>query len=336
MTFLFAVMAFVQDDDPSNATMARLLQGVRDRVAKSVVAIEVDRESDPDGRTGSGTHGTHQDYYNRPKGPTSGTVIDEGGFILTSYFNISGKVRRIVVTAWDGKDTEAELLGFDQARDVALLRIDRKDLPALPAAKEFRQGDFVVVVGRSPDKRTPTVNHGILSATNRQRGTAVQTDAEINYGNVGGPLVNLKGELIGVTSHIRPREPWGQSSGVAFATKIAEIQKILPDLKEKKRVTEAKQPFLGVAPGEGNPEVEGVEVGQVVPGSPAEKAGLRPGDVIVEFDGAKVTEFEALRQKILEKKIGDEARVKIKRQNERKKWEDQEFKIKLEERPGGR
>jgi len=336
IAFLWVASFWLQTDDPTSAAVARILAGLRDKAARSVVAIEVDRDSDPEGRTGSGPHGTHQDYYNRPKGPTSGTVIDEGGFILTSYFNVSGVLRKILVTAWDGAEYEAELLGFDQSRDVALIKIDRKDLPPLPAVKECRQGDFVVAIGRSPDKRIPTVNHGIVSAVNRHRGTAVQTDAELNYGNVGGPLLNLRGELIGVTAHIRPREPWGQSSGVGFATKTAEIQRILPDLKEKKRIEEEKQPFLGIAPGEGVPELEGVEVGQVVPGSPAEKAGILVGDVILEFDGAKVLEFEELREKIREKGIGAEAVIKVKRRNEKRAWEDKEIKVTLEERPGGR
>lgn len=328
---MIALLLLIQD--PDAGTVARVLQALRDKVSKSVVAIEVERDSDPEGRTGSGPVRQHEDYYNRPKGPTSGTVIDEGGFILTTWFNVSGKVKKITVTTWDGKEYEAEMLGFDQARDIALLKIDRKDLPVLPVAKEAKQGDFVVIVGRSPDKGNPTVNHGILSATMRQRGTALQTDAELNYGNVGGPLVNLKGELVGVTSHIRPREPWGQSGGVGFATKIAEIQKVLQDLKDKKQIVEAKQPFLGVGPGEGNAEVEGVEVGQIVPGSPAEKAGFMVGDIIVEFDGAKITQFDELRQKIGEKKAGDEVVVKVKRKKG-DGWEDKEFKVKLEERGG--
>ncbi len=333
MTLLLALL-LVQDDGPSAAAVARVLQALREKVGKSVVAIEVDRETDPEGRTGGGSFGTHKDYYNRPKGPTSGTVIDEGGFILTSYFNVSGKLRRIVVTAWDGKEHDAELLGFDQSRDVALLKIDRKDLPTLPAAKEIRQGDFVAVVGRSPDKSTPTINHGIVSATMRQKGTAFQTDAELNYGNVGGPLVTLRGELVGVAGHIRPREPWGQSGGVGFATKFSEIRKILSDLKEKKNIVEAKQPWLGIGPGAGTAEVQGIEVGQVVPGSPAEKAGLQSGDVIVEIDGSKVADFDELRQKILEKRIGEEVKVKFKRK-EKGKWEEKEVKVKLEERPRG-
>jgi S1-C subfamily serine protease len=334
MSLFCIALALFQDENSTSAAMARALMEVREKVVKSVVAIEVDRESDPEGRTGSGPSSTHKDYYNRPSGPTSGTVIDEEGYILTSYFNVSGKIRRIVVTAWDGVEQEAELLGFDQSRDVALLKIDRKDLSPLSMAKEYRQGDFVVIVGRSPDKRLPTLNHGILSATTRQKGTAVQTDAELNYGNVGAPLVNLKGALIGVTSHIRPREPWGQSGGVGFATKISEIQKILPDLKEKKQILEAKQPFLGVAPGEGSAEVEGVEVGQIIPGSPAEKAALHVGDFIIEFDGTKVTQFDDLRQKILEKRVGDEVKLKIKRKNGAT-WEEKELKVTLEERSGG-
>jgi serine protease Do len=192
-------MLCVPGDDAS-AALARRLQKLRAEVSRSVVAIEVERETDPDGRGTRGPVAAHEDYYNRPKGPTSGVIYGADGFILTSYFNISGGLKKegIKVTLADGKEHVAELLGFDEARDIALLKISATGLPVLPKAdySKLAQGLFVALVGRSPDKEIPTINLGILSAMNRMEKTAVQTDAEMNYGNAGGALVTLSGELV--------------------------------------------------------------------------------------------------------------------------------------------
>jgi serine protease Do len=305
----------LQEKDDATAAFERVLRKTREKVERSVVAIEVVRTADPEGRSGSGPSGTHKDYYNRPEGPTSGTILTEDGYILTSWFNLSGDVKKVTVTMWDGKDYAAMRLGYDETRDIALLKIEAKGLPVLPKAKldELKQGDFVAIVGRSPDKGVATINQGILSATTRMKGTAVQTDAELNYGNVGGPLVTLKGELIGVTSHIRPRQPWGQSSGVGFATKIAEIDKVFEDLKKSKTTVKTKTPWLGVLFGEGAEGEEGVRVTQVVANSPAEEAGVEEGDVIIEFDGKVVKNADDLRKHLGEKKPGDEVTFKVKR-----------------------
>ncbi len=327
MSLLLAVGLLAQADE-----LAQLLRKLRAEVGKSVVAIEVERETDPDGRGGRGAVAQHEDYYNRPKGPTSGVVYESDGFILTSYFNISGGLKKdgIKVTLWDGKECAAELLGFDEQRDIALLKIAETGLPALPKADyaKLAQGLFVALVGRSPDKENPTINLGILSAMNRMEKAAVQTDAEMNYGNAGGALVNLKGELVGVACGIKPKTPWGQSGGVGFACKTAEIDALLPRLKNKERIVAPKKPFLGIRPGEGNPEVEGLQVAEVIKDSPADKAGIKKDDVLVELDGKKLTDFESLRDILAEKKIGDEVTLKGKRKKG-KEYEDKEFKLKL-------
>lgn len=323
------------DDDPSEA-LARVLQKLRDRVGRSVVAIEVQRESDPEGQGGAGAVAAHRDYYNRPPGPASGVIYEADGFIVTSYFNVSGVLKKntLKVTLHDGRELPAELLGHDEQRDVALLKVAETGLPALPKADfgTLGQGMLVAIVGRAPDKATPTLNVGILSATNRMRNAAVQTDAEMNYGNSGGALVTLKGELVGVGCNIKPRTSWGQSGGIGFACKVTEIDKILERLKKGEKIVAEKLPFLGVRPGEGDPKVAGVQVAEVLRGSPAEKAGLKKDDVIVEFDGKPVADFEALRNVILSKKIGDEVAVKVKRLNDKKEYDDKDFKVKLEGR----
>jgi len=329
VSLLLAVGLLAQSDD-----LAQLLRKLRTEVGRSVVAIEVQRETDPDGHGGRGAVAQHEDYYNRPKGPTSGVIYEADGFILTSYFNISGGLKKdgIKVTLASGKECSAELLGFDEQRDIALLKIAEKGLPALPKAdySKLSQGLFVVLVGRSPDKENPTINLGILSAMSRMEKAAVQTDAEMNYGNVGGALVNLRGELVGVACGIKPKTPWGQSGGVGFACKTAEIDALLPRLKNREHILAEKKPFLGIRPGEGNPEVEGLQIVEVLKDSPAEKAGIKKDDVLTELDGKKLTDFESLRDVLSEKKVGDDVTIKAKRKKGKaKEYEDKEFKLKL-------
>ena len=332
---LLLLIALFQETDDATSAFERVLRQVKDKVHKSVVAIEVIREKDPDGEGGSGSAGSHNDYYNRPAEPTSGTIWTEDGYILTTWFNVSGEVKKVTVTTHDGKEFVAQRLGYDEQRDVALLKIEAKNLPVLPRAKmdEVKQGDFVAIIGRSPSKDVATINQGVLSATGRMKGTAVQTDAELNYGNVGGALVNLKGELIGVTSHIKPRQPWGQSSGVGFATKTGEIDKLFEDLKKSKTTSvKSKAPWLGILYPPEAGDGEGVKVTQVVANSPAEEAGVEEGDIIIEFDGKPIKTADELKAAIGEKKAGDQVQFKVKRKVKEKDVV-KTLKAKLERNP---
>jgi S1-C subfamily serine protease len=237
------------------------------------------------------------------------------------------------VTLWDGRKVVGELLGTDEERDIALIKIDEKNLPVLPRAdyEKLKQGTLVALLGRSPDPSSPTVNVGILSAMNRMNRKSVQTDAEMNYGNAGGPLLTLKGELIGVACNIKPDTVWGQSGGVGFACKIAEIEGLLERLKKGERIEAPKQPFLGIRPGEGNPDVEGIQVADVMKDSPAEKAGIKKEDVLIEVAGVKITDFESLKEALEPHKIGDEVTLKVMRK-EKQGWQEKPFKLKLEGR----
>jgi len=329
MSLLLAYLLATVGDDPLAATLAKL----RQTVGKSVVAIEVERDSDPDGITGSGAVAQHRDYYNRPKGPTSGVIYEAGGFILTSRFNVSGGIRKngLKVTLWDGRQVPGELLGTDEQRDIALIKIAETELPVLPRADygTLRPGTLVALIGRSPDPGQATINFGILSALSRMSKMSVQTDAEMNYGNAGGALVTLKGELVGVACNIKPDTVWGQSGGVGFACKTAEIDGLLERLKKGERIEAPKQPFLGIRPGEGNPDVEGIQVVDVLKDSPAEKAGVKKEDVLVELAGVKLTDFESLKEALEPHKIGEEVTLKVMRKGG-KDWQEKSFTLKLE------
>ncbi len=333
---MIALLAAVLCQDDPTSAMARVMQKLRDRVGRSVVALEVVRDKDPEGAAGSGPSGAHNDYYNRPEGPCTGTIWTEDGLILTSAFNVSGDVRRITVRTSDGKSYEGKRLGWDATRDIALVKIEAKDLPVLPKAKmdAVRQGDFVAIVGRAPDPDMATINQGIVSALDRMKSTAVQTDAELNYGNVGGPLVNLLGELVGVTCQIKPRTNWGQSGGVGFACKHAEIDKALPELKASRNTERGKEPWTGITPAEGAEGVEGVVVAQVAAESPAEEGGMQEGDVIVEFEGKKVKNWDEMRTMLAGKKVGDVVKLKVMRKDPKTgKDAAKDVKVKLTDNP---
>lgn len=327
-----ALILVVQDPDDTGKTLRAIL----DKVAPSVVAIEVVRKSDPEGRTGSGPAGVHQDYYNRPLGPATGVVLSADGYIVTCAFNVSGDLLRVTVVTADGRRHDAKRLGWDGKLDVGLLKIDAKDLKPLTPANldDAKQGDFVCVVGRAPDPAAPTINLGILSAMGRMDGTAVQTDAEVNYGNVGGPLVTLKGELVGIVSHVRPRSPWGQSGGVAFATKMGEIDKVLENLKKppQEEGTTAKGPWVGFVAADPKEGVEGVTIDQILPNSPAEEAGLDAGDVIVAIDGRPIKSLDGLKAELVKKAAGIDRELSIRRpKKDGKSWEDKKVKIRPRE-----
>ncbi len=336
IALLLAVAPAASGQDGLQAALAAKVRALREAAGRCVVAIEIVRDADPEGRQGSGGAGTDRDYYNRPAGPCTGTIWSADGYILTTSFNASGDVKSITVTLSDGREFPAERLGWDKTLDIALLKIEAADLPVPPRADPAKAavGDLVAILGRAPDKNSVTVNRGILSALNRFKNTALQTDAELNYGNAGGPLLTLDGALLGLAGRVQPRAPWGQSSGVGFATKLAEIDKALPELKKKRRTEKAsKEPWMGITLADPKEGDEGAVIDQVVGNSPAEEAGLESGDVIVAAAGKPVKTGEELRGLLAERKPGDEVELKVRRQDAKGAKVDKAVKVRLAENP---
>lgn len=252
-------------------------------------------------------------FYNpRPStGFGSGFVVDESGTILTND-HVIRDAQRILVTLPDGRDFEARLVGTDQVTDVAVLQIEADDLPVAPLGSNATLviGEWAIAIGNPFgylfSDAEPSVTAGVVSALGRhlipsseQRGFylgMVQTDASINPGNSGGPLVNALGEVVGINSSIFSRS--GGSEGLGFAIPIDRALRIADDLI---RYGEVRRAWLGfevqAVEADEFGRMRGVEISRVVPGSPAETAGIRVGDRLIRANRQRLAsplDFEAV------------------------------------------
>lgn len=317
---LLALPAWADTGSPDGAAVQQAFAEVVRKVAPSVVSLEIDLEVVEKPKTRAQrlqdrlTTQQLKDYYARPEGNVSGVIVSEDGYILTTWYAVDGEVHGILVHFADGRTLEGELLGRDQGLDLALIKVDAEDLPTLKPAdpSKTRVGQFLLVVGRSPSPEHPTVTAGIVSADGRNGNTCVQTDAEIDYGNLGGAAVDLDGRLVGIAAQLSTTE-YGLNSGIGFVTRWDCVAHAMADLKEGKIVAKPPSPFLGVQAAEGALDVEGAAIDQVIQNSAAAKAGLRSKDVITEFQGQKIAEWEDLSKLIRACKIGDEVKMIIKR-----------------------
>jgi len=297
-----------------------------EKAGPAVVAIKVVREPEaapkapaqPPGMRGR--FGLPEDVFaKRPSGLCSGVVVESSGTILTTWFNVSGKLKSLKVLLPDGRELDAELLGYNGTYDLAALKIEAEGLPTIKKAKleDLKVGQPLVALGRAPNGKGLTVNPGIVSAASRLAGKGIQIDAKLNYGNVGGPVVDLEGRLVAVSCKVDVKyaSVYGQNSGVGFAITHDRFSNILADLKAGKNEAEARRPFLGIQADQKSTK-EGVELESVQAGGAAEKAGIKAKDVIVEFDGRKILLFDDLRESILRKTPGDKVKVKVLRGEE--------------------
>jgi len=251
------------------------------------------------------------------QGVGSGFIMSRDGYILTNN-HVVEDADQIKVKLATGKEYDGKVVGRDPKTDLALVKIDASDLHALPLGNsdELKVGSWVVAVG-SPFGLEQTVTAGIVSAKGRVIGSGpydnfIQTDASINPGNSGGPLINTKGEVVGINTAIL-----AQGKGIGFAIPINMAKDIAPQLQEKGHVTRG---WLGVSIQEMTPELaksfgltdnKGALVAQVMTGSPAEKAGIEQGDVIVEFDGKAISESKDLPQVVASTPVGKSVNVKL-------------------------
>ncbi len=316
------------------------LDPVIEDIARSTVAIRVDREKERPVlsqirlRLRSNLPKSVIDYYSRPPGPATGLLLDNRGNILTSFYNVSGNLKSIEVVMPSGEARPARLIATDPSDDLALIRIvdppEGLDVSSVKWGnpERLQVGRFVMVVGRSPDPVRPTATFGIISALGRNGGRAFQTDAELNYGNVGGPIVDLDGSVLGLAGFVGHTYPlWGLNSGIGFGTRVDTIRTVLPELLAGKNIPPPERPFLGVG-GTREPSPEGCRIGLVDPESAAARAGIQVNDIVLSMNGEEVEDFMDLRRIINQHRPGDEVVIRVKRGDK-----ELELKAKLGRRP---
>jgi len=270
------------------------------------------------------------------RGSGSGFIVDADGSILTNNHVIEG-AERILVKLSDGRSLRARVVGADPDTDIALLKVDgQSNLPVAPLgdSSTLRMGEWVCAIG-NPLGYEHSVTVGVISYLGRKLFDSslddyIQTDAAINFGNSGGPLINTRGEVIGINAAISSR-----ASNIGFAVPINGATAILPQLRARGRVSRG---YIGVALRELDLNLQrslhlntpaGAVVQDVTDGSPASRAGIRPYDVIVGFEGVAVANDDELIHEIASRAPGTTAQLRIIR-------DDREFAttVKLSERPG--
>ncbi len=259
----------------------------------------------------------------------SGFIISPDGYVITND-HVAGNASEITVTMTNGEKYRAELIGTDRTTDVALLKIDGKNLPYLKLGNsdDVIIGEWVIAFGNPfglfDRNNKPTVTVGVVSTTNinlqAQEGRSyrgmIQTDAAINSGNSGGPLVNSLGEVIGVNSVIFT--PNQGNIGLGFAIPINRVKAVVAELKRSGKIE--REFFIGfevqnvderVARYFGLDQAEGVIVSNVARRSPADRAGLKPGDIIFEVNGERVPDQSTFYAILEESRVGDTVRLKL-------------------------
>ncbi|ASK33488.1 serine peptidase [Alcanivorax sp. N3-2A] len=257
----------------------------------------------------------------------SGFIISSDGYVLTNY-HVVGNADEIVVRLQDRRELDAKVVGSDEQSDLALIKVEAKDLPVVDigSSDALKVGEWVLAIG-APFGFDSSVTAGIVSAKGRSLPTDnyvpfIQTDVAINPGNSGGPLFNLRGQVVGINSQIVSRS--GGYMGLSFAIPIDLAMNVVNQLKENGSVSRG---WLGVliqevdrdlAESFGLPRPMGALVAQVQEDSPAAEAGLEAGDVILSFDGRAIERSAELPKLVGSMKAGSEAEMKVMRDGEEK------------------
>ncbi len=335
-----AVMTFLQSGGVMAKTVSPDFVELAKKLKPSVVNISVAKNIAPQTRSQRSPNSFGQDpfedFFNRffenvpqhsykQRGLGSGFIISRDGFILTNNHVVAG-ADEIKVKLSDGREFKAIVKGADEKLDLAVLKIDVKG--ALPFAElgdsdALQVGEWVMAIG-NPFGLNQTVTAGIVSAKGRVIGSGpyddfIQTDASINMGNSGGPLFDASGKVIGINTAIIQG---GQ--GIGFAIPINMAKSVLPQLEEKGKVIRG---WLGVAVQSVTPELaksfgvegeKGALVANVMKDSPAEKAGLKSGDIILEFDGKEVQEMNAISRLVAATPVGKKVKIRLLRNGKTK------------------
>jgi serine protease Do len=321
-------------------TMPGSFADLAERLGPTVVNIQVTKVApvagpqgfqDPDGPFGEFFERFFRDRMPRPgphrmQGSGSGVIISADGYLLTNHHVVDG-AKDVTVTLADQQVYQARVVGRDAKTDLAVLKIDPKQsLPVAPmgSSTDLKVGEWVVAIG-NPFGLSNSVTAGIVSAKGRVIGAGpyddfIQTDAPINPGNSGGPLFNMKGEMVGINTAII-----ASGQGIGFAIPIDLAKPLIPQLVNTGEVTRG---YMGVSIQSITPELskalkleerQGALVSEVVPNGPAAKAGIRQGDVIVDFNGEAIKGSQDLPAVVAKTPIGKEVTVTLRRDGKTQK-----------------
>lgn len=280
--------------------------------------VPVPRQQPPDRAQRPRRPGQAQQEEEVPRWVGSGFIISADGYVMTNAHVVDG-ADEVYVTLTDKREFKAKIVGADKRTDVALVKIDGANLPRLTLgdSDKIRVGEWVIAIG-SPFGLDNSVTAGIISAKARDTGDylpLIQTDVAVNPGNSGGPLINMRGEVVGINSQIYSRS--GGYMGISFAVPIDEAMRVTEQLKATGKVTRGR---IGVQLGEltkevaeslGLPKAHGALVQKVEPGSPAEKGGVEAGDIILKFNGAAIDRSSDLPRLVGNTKPGARATLTV-------------------------
>ena len=271
-----------------------------------------------------GQQSPHSNRFNTKTSLGSGVILTADGLVLTNY-HVVANTKQIKVTLMDGRSVAAERVGSDPETDLALLKIKLTDLPTIPLSNsdQLEVGDIVLAIG-NPYGVGQTVTQGIISATGRDRvglntyENFIQTDAAINPGNSGGALINTHGELVAINSAIYSQS--GGYQGISFSIPINLALDVMQDLAQHGQVVRG---WLGVEGQDvtseilkkvGLKDISGVLITEVFIDSPADKAGLRIGDIITQIDGKKINDVRDILNTIANSRPQQKVKIKTIRQ----------------------
>ncbi|WP_353235103.1 Do family serine endopeptidase [Diaphorobacter ruginosibacter] len=259
-----------------------------------------------------------QQQEEQPRGVGSGFILSSDGYVMTNAHVVEG-ADDVIVTLTDKREFKAKIVGSDKRSDVAVVKIDATGLPAVKVGdvNRLKVGEWVIAIG-SPFGLDNTVTAGIVSAKQRDTGDylpLIQTDVAVNPGNSGGPLINMRGEVVGINSQIYSRS--GGFMGISFAIPIDEAIRVSDQLRASGRVSRGRigvqieQVSKDVAESLGMAKPQGALVRGVEVGSPAEKAGIEAGDVITRFDGKTVEKTVDLPRLVGNTKPGTKSTITV-------------------------
>lgn len=310
LALLFAATGLSAQEADVAALEERAMTAAVDHVAASVVRIETFGGLERIGQVLLGD------------GPTTGLILSEDGFILSSAFNFVRQPNSILVTMPSGKRSPAKIVARDHSRMLVLLKVESDEpltVAELVPVDQMQVGQWAIAVGRTFDPKRPNMSVGVLSAKDRIWGKAVQTDAKISPSNYGGPLIDIRGRVLGVLVPMSPNATseiagveW-YDSGIGFAVPLAGIPGQLEQMKQGKDVHPG---LMGVALKGGSIYSTPAEIAACQVKSPAYEAGLRGGDVIIKIDDMSISRQAHLKHALGPKYAGDTVHVVAKREEE--------------------